>query len=364
MTQALTSARTAVHSSASGLFLNGLAYRLAGLAFATVLPAAFWVAVGAGIANAAGVTVPASALIEVGAVIALWGGLLATALNGYSQHMTGLGADWQQARGGHAFRVTGLALDRSADGGRGGDAAFRAVAEVELHTPADGVLRGQTLYRDGRSAIAGYAGPVRQICEILDYRYARYSDRPGYVLHPFIDRSWSRDLQLWVSTSAAVAALEGGPQDVQAVVVVRVLPFASLLWLGLALATVGALVEHVQGQGIAADKIVLAGFSQGACLAAEFAARHAQRWGGLLVFSGGLIGQQIDPARYSGDFAGTPVFIGCDAQDFHIPLARVQETTAQLRTQGAAVTERIYQGMGHTISDDEIAEAKKVMVNL
>lgn len=179
-------------------------------------------------------------LLHVGAVIALWGGLLATALNGYSQHMTGLGADWQQARGGHAFRVTGLALDRSADGGRGGDAAFRAVAEVELHTPADGVLRGQTLYRDGRSAIAGYAGPVRQICEILDYRYARYSDRPGYVLHPFIDRSWSRDLQLWVSTSAAVAALEGGPQDVQAVVVVRVLPFASLLWLGLALATVGA----------------------------------------------------------------------------------------------------------------------------
>lgn len=181
-------------------------------------------------------------LLHVGAVIALWGGLVATALNGYSQHLVGLGADWQAAPGGYAFRVTGLAVDRTPDGGRGpADSAFRALAEVELDTPAHGVLRGQTLYRDGRSAIAGYAGPVRQICEILDYRYARYADRPGYVLHPFIDRSWSRDLQLWVSTSAAVAALEGGPQTAQAVVVLRVLPFASLLWLGLTLATVGAL---------------------------------------------------------------------------------------------------------------------------
>ena len=69
-----------------------------------------------------------------------------------------------------------------------------------------GVLQGQTLYRDARSAIAGYAGPVRQICEILDYRYARYADQPGYVLHPVIDRGWARDLQLWVATSSAVAA--------------------------------------------------------------------------------------------------------------------------------------------------------------
>lgn len=135
-------------------------------------------------------------------------------------------------------------------------------------------------------------------------------------------------------------------------------------YLSSALATVGALVEHLNGQGIASEKIVIAGFSQGACLAVEFAARNTQRWGGLLVFSGGLIGKQIDPARYSGDFAGTPVFIGCDAQDFHIPLARVQETTAGLRALGAQVTERIYQGMGHTISADEIVEAKRVINTL
>lgn len=135
-------------------------------------------------------------------------------------------------------------------------------------------------------------------------------------------------------------------------------------YLSSALATVGALVEHLKGQGISADKIVLAGFSQGACLAAEFAARSGQRWGGLLVFSGGLIGKEIDAQRYPASLAGTPVFIGCDSQDFHIPLARVQETTAQLRALGAEVTERIYQGMGHTISADEIDEARKIIDRL
>lgn len=138
--------------------------------------------------------------------------------------------------------MTGLTLDHTPDGGRVQDEhAFRAVAEVELRTPTDDIVRGQTLYRDGRSALAAYAGPVRQICEILDYRYARYAAHPGYVLHPFIDRGWAQDVQMWVLTAAAVAALEGGPHGPQAVVVLRVLPFASLLWLGLSLSTAGAL---------------------------------------------------------------------------------------------------------------------------
>lgn len=181
-------------------------------------------------------------MLHVGAVIALWGGLAATALNGYSQHRVDLGADWQTTPAGYAFRVTGLTLDHTPDGGRVQDEhAFRAVAEVELRTPTDDIVRGQTLYRDGRSALAAYAGPVRQICEILDYRYARYAAHPGYVLHPFIDRGWAQDVQMWVLTAAAVAALEGGPHGPQAVVVLRVLPFASLLWLGLSLLTAGAL---------------------------------------------------------------------------------------------------------------------------
>jgi predicted esterase len=135
-------------------------------------------------------------------------------------------------------------------------------------------------------------------------------------------------------------------------------------YLSSALATIGGLVEQLNTHGIPSNKIVLAGFSQGACLASEFAARRGGRWGGLLVFSGGLIGQAVNAARYPNALAETPVFIGCDSRDFHIPLARVQETTAQLRAQGAVVTERIYDNMGHTINDDEIAEAHKIVANL
>lgn len=181
-------------------------------------------------------------LVHLGAVIALWGALLATALNGYSQRLIELSDAWQDTAHGYAFRVTSLAVERAADGGRTkGAGSFRALAQVELKSPSQSVVGGQTLYRDARSAVEGYSGPVRQICEVLDYRYARYANTPGYVLHPFIDRGWARDVQLWVSSAAAVAALEGGPQASQAVVVLRIFPFASLLWLGLVLASAGAL---------------------------------------------------------------------------------------------------------------------------
>lgn len=181
-------------------------------------------------------------MVHLGAMMSLWGALLSTALNGYSQHVIDIAETWQREHQGYAFRVTSLAVDHSADGGRtNGDAGFRALAQVEVRTPSRQVLNGETLYRDGRRAIDGYAGPVRQICEILDYRYARYANEPGYVLDPFIDRGWARDIQLWVSPSAAVAALEGGPQVSQVVVVLRVFPFASLLWMGLLLTSAGAL---------------------------------------------------------------------------------------------------------------------------
>lgn len=189
-------------------------------------------------------------LVHLGAVIALWGALLSTALNGYSQQVIELSEAWQHEHRGYAFRITALDVDRDADGGRAGEAgSFRALAQVELKTPSQRVASGQALYRDARSAVAGYGGPVRQICEILDYRYARYADAPGYVLHPFIDRGWTRDVQLWVSTAAAVAALEGGPQQAQAVVVLRIFPFVSLLWLGLVLTSSGALWFALRRQG-------------------------------------------------------------------------------------------------------------------
>lgn len=180
-------------------------------------------------------------LVHVGAMCALWGALLSTALNGYSQHVITLSDDWQRDHHGYAFRVTGVDVERTADGGRADGDGFRAFAHIELLTPSQSLVSGQTLYRDGRSAIEGYSGPMREICEILDYRYARYADSPGYVLHPFIERGWARDVQLWVSPAAAVAALEGDPQTPQATVVLRYFPFISLLWLGLALTAAGAL---------------------------------------------------------------------------------------------------------------------------
>jgi predicted esterase len=132
-------------------------------------------------------------------------------------------------------------------------------------------------------------------------------------------------------------------------------------YLSSALATVAGLVERVKAAGIPTEKIILAGFSQGACLVSEFAARNAQRYGGLLLFSGGLIGPPGTPRDYAGSFDATPVFIGCSDIDAHIPLARVQETTETLTALGADVYEKIYPGMGHTIVQDEMAQAKKIV---
>jgi predicted esterase len=120
-------------------------------------------------------------------------------------------------------------------------------------------------------------------------------------------------------------------------------------------------MEQVVAAGIPAEKVIIAGFSQGACLAAEFTARHAQRFGGLIVFSGGLIGPPGTPRDYSGSLDGTPVFIGCGDADSHIPLARVEETAAVFEKLGGQVTVQIYPGMGHTINTDEILHARRVV---
>jgi phospholipase/carboxylesterase len=132
-------------------------------------------------------------------------------------------------------------------------------------------------------------------------------------------------------------------------------------YLSSALQVVGDLVARIEEAGIPAKKIILAGFSQGACLSSEFAARNARRYGGLLLFSGGLIGPPGTPRDYSGSLDGTPVFIGCSDIDAHIPLARVQETTAVLGDLGADVTEKIYPRMGHTIIQDELDQARKIV---
>ncbi len=129
--------------------------------------------------------------------------------------------------------------------------------------------------------------------------------------------------------------------------------------LSAALDVVAALLDQVGG--IPAEKVILGGFSQGACLAVEFAARHAQRLGGLLVFSGGLIGPPGTPRDYTGSLAGTPVLIGCGDADPHIPQERVEETAAVLTGLGGMVEKQLYPGMGHMINADEIERARLIV---
>jgi predicted esterase len=125
-------------------------------------------------------------------------------------------------------------------------------------------------------------------------------------------------------------------------------------WLSSALRAIDELLVSLGSDGFPSDRVVLLGFSQGACLGLEYAARRARRYAGVIGLSGGLIGPEGTPRDYPGTLAGTPVFLGCSDIDPHIPLARVRETTAVLRRLGADVTERIYPGMGHLINQDEI----------
>ena len=112
----------------------------------------------------------------------------------------------------------------------------------------------------------------------------------------------------------------------------------------------------------ASHQIVLLGFSQGACLTSEFSIRHPRRYGGVVALSGGLIGPpgtSWDTVTTSLD--ATPVFLGCSDVDSHIPAERVLESEAVFRRLGAAVTRKLYPGMGHTVIGDEIEQVQRVM---
>ena len=128
-----------------------------------------------------------------------------------------------------------------------------------------------------------------------------------------------------------------------------------------ALGVLARLVERLTAQQIPPERIALLGFSQGACLSLEFAARHPQRYKAVVGLSGGLIGPPGTPRDYPGSFDGAPVFLGCSDVDAHIPLARVQESADVFRRMGAAVDERIYPGMGHTVNEDEIAAIQSLL---
>jgi phospholipase/carboxylesterase len=132
-------------------------------------------------------------------------------------------------------------------------------------------------------------------------------------------------------------------------------------YLSSALSGISHVVESLTQAGIPDERIALLGFSQGACLALEFAARHARRYGGVFGLSGGLIGPDGTSRDYAGSMAGTPVFLGCSDADPHIPSERVIESAEVFRRLGAEVTARLYPRMGHTVNQDELDFVRTMM---
>lgn len=132
-------------------------------------------------------------------------------------------------------------------------------------------------------------------------------------------------------------------------------------WLSSALALVKELLDEVKAQGIPAENIYFAGFSQGACLTLEFVCRHATRYGGIAAFTGGLIGDKINEENYSGDFAGTPVLISSGNPDPHIPVDRIEESVEVLERMNAKVDKRIFVNRPHIITNEEIDLANELI---
>jgi predicted esterase len=130
------------------------------------------------------------------------------------------------------------------------------------------------------------------------------------------------------------------------------------------IAVIHALIDEVITAGISAERILLLGFSQGACLACTAAQRRPDRYGGVMVFSGGLIGPPGTTWTERGVFRSAPAFFGCSDRDAHVPEARVRESGAVFQRMGALVTTRIYPGMGHLVNEDEIAFARDLLARI
>lgn len=131
--------------------------------------------------------------------------------------------------------------------------------------------------------------------------------------------------------------------------------------------------RRIEAAGIPAERTVVLGFSQGACLGLEYAARNARRYGGLVALSGGLIGTGERPNaappedklfEYDGSLDGAPIFIGCSDVDAHIPVLRVHQSAEVLERLGGEVTVRIYEGMGHTVNEDEVSFVRTLLAGL
>ena len=128
-----------------------------------------------------------------------------------------------------------------------------------------------------------------------------------------------------------------------------------------ALHVISGLIDSLGKDGIEAGRVGLGGFSQGACVSLEYAARHARRYAAVIGLSGGLIGPPGTSRNYKGSFDETPIFLGCSDVDPHIPLDRVRESADVFRRMHASVDERIYKGMGHTVNGDEVEAVRGIL---
>jgi len=130
------------------------------------------------------------------------------------------------------------------------------------------------------------------------------------------------------------------------------------------ISVIHALIDDAVSHGVPTEHIVLLGFSQGACLATTAAQRRPARYGGVVAYSGGMIGPNGTDWSDEGDFADMPAFFGCSDRDAHIPEGRVRESAALLERMGAQVTTRIYPGMGHLVNEDEVAYTRELIAAL
>lgn len=134
--------------------------------------------------------------------------------------------------------------------------------------------------------------------------------------------------------------------------------------LDLALIFLDQIILELESSGFRKSQLYFLGFSQGACLALEFTTRNASKYGGVIAFTGGLIGNTIDEAKYNGNFESTPVFIGSSDPDIHVPVERVRNSAQLISSMGANVKTIIYQNMGHTINQDEIIHCNNILAKV
>lgn len=209
----------------------------------------------------------------------------------------------------------------------------------------DAPHQGQPIVRAGRpleeaqGAMILIHGRGASAESILDLAGPLYDERLAYLAPQAANHTWYPN-----SFLAPIASNEPGISS--------------------GLQVIGDLVAHIEDAGIPAEKIIIGGFSQGACLASEFVVRNPRRYGAVLAFSGGVIGPLAIERDDSGDLAGTPVFLGCSDVDFHIPVERVHQTADIFTALSGRVTKKIYPDMGHTIVQDEIDEARKLLESI